>query len=174
MESAYKPQALASIVGITKMPHPIFTPLIDVVFMSLDIEGRNVAGNSRIGEIGVSIFDTRQLEEKSELISSRHSCTGTDINTSSPAPQKIEAIKTLLLLLGHWKIVLIGHGIRNDLVIVVEFQVNVQDMPPVVGVVNTEATRQAVYRKGLKLVVGPRIGLAYRIPSMMQVIWKAD
>jgi hypothetical protein len=49
--------------------------LTDVVFMSFDIEGRRTTGNSRIDEIGVSIFDTRQLVEKSELISSQQICT---------------------------------------------------------------------------------------------------
>ena len=43
--------------------------------MSLDIEGGHTVDNSRIEEIGVSLLDTRQLVEKSELISSRHICT---------------------------------------------------------------------------------------------------
>jgi hypothetical protein len=49
--------------------------LTDVVFTSLDIEGRRTTSNSRIGKFWVSILDTRQLVEKSELVSSRHICT---------------------------------------------------------------------------------------------------
>ncbi len=47
----------------------------DLIFISLDIEGRRTVGNSRIDEIGIAILDTRHLGANPELIISRHICT---------------------------------------------------------------------------------------------------
>ena len=172
--------------------------LTDVVFISLDIEGRCTIGNSRLDEIGVAILDTRRLVERSELISSRHICTRyrgenflfgnserrgarniatfirslfyiEDIDqsvslrwsfrkrfradfhqTKSSDPPRLE--DNAIPSKKHRDIVLVGHGIRGDISMLTEFQVDVQDILPVVDVVDTEIIGRAVYEKGLKLV----------------------
>ncbi len=48
-------------------------------------------------------------------------------------------------------IVLVGHGLSNDMSMLTEFQVYVQDILPIVDIVDTLAIGRAVYDRGLKL-----------------------